>query len=790
MPVGAFRIVVVPPNGGSALPLNSVNIVGPGEKIRYEPVKLSDDLKSKTRVSLILVPAVKDGEKHLYVLPAQPVVKPAEWTVPARIAAVGVVFGPNGVDTKKVASMVEKHPEIVTRLANYAEESSRVEAMVQTLSDYEDSAPGSVGLQGLMQGFSTQYGVQLPTLDPKSAASDQALALVRALAPAVASNDPLSDRGSMLAKTSGLAGSLAASYFGAPVALAIGGAQLADNLRTALFPPTDFRSAFAERENDGVNLCTAKVANSKTRVRLNYVWMVRVPNQDPPQLSLTDEPHVALGTSPTITLTARTVAQLKLASQARDWQLVENGRASPIPVAFKVGAENDQATLDLAHARLAPGEYQLAARWDWSPLDVAGHVDIRAPGNMANAQLTPESQDALLAGQGTVPVQLTGTDFEFVDSVSLLSADSKQHKKSSATALEFTLPKGESQGEQTTMQVEVDTSALHPGPYLLAVRQTNGSVEDVTIRVHPPNPEIEAAIRVNVGEPGQTVELHGKGLERIQKIESDLATWSLQPVASGDEDASVRRATVKLNPKSHPGDKLAADIFVAGLLHPLHVADVLSVAGPRPKILSLSASLPAQSGVQLRDGEIPAGQPASFAIQVKNLGAQPRLALACRNTGDTRHAIELVPGDKTGSAQLDVTGEGELFLSVDPASVGESGCQLIAQVTDPSTGTSDPYALGEVVRLPHIDKLLITDQSLGNGAYAGTLTGESLQLIAKTGWSENAGNPVQSIPTADTGNPQQQTLKIAVPWPPPSPQAPLYVWLRGETHARQTNARY
>lgn len=770
------------------IPLAAVNIVGPGEKLRYDPGKATLEMRKQTRVSLILVPAVDNGEKHLSVLPPQDATKPAEWAVWERVSAVGVVFGPHGIDTKKVASLVDKHPEIITKLANYAEQSSRVEAMVQTLSDYEQSAPGTLGLQSVLQGFSTQYGMQMPTLDTTAASSQQALALMRALAPDVTKTDPLSS--DLMSKTGGLAGSLAATYFGTPVALAIGGAQLTDSLKTALFPPTEFRSAFAEKEGDTTRLCTAKVADSKMRVRLDYVWMIQIPNQDPPQVSLVDEAHVPLGTTSTLTVTAKTVSQLKDLSRARDWQLLDNGKETPVPVKVEVGAEKDRLTIDLGHAKLLPGEYELAAKWDWTPLPVTGKVDVRSPGNMVNAKLTPESQDALIADSGTVQLHLTGTDFEFVDGVSLVAASAKPAKKAPGQPLDFALPKGAAQGEQDTMETEVDTNKLQPGRYQLAVKQTNGSTADVPIEVHPPNPTITPDLRVNIGEPQQTIELHGQRLERIETITNDRAMWTLHPVPSGAKDLTTRVATVKLNSKAQKGDKLAADVYVTDLHAPLHLSDVLEVAGPRPKIESANKSLATQSGIELRDGELPAGQAASFALQAQNLGSNPSLGLTCKDQTTTRGTITLSPGDKDGVAQLDLTGEGTLFLSVDPGAVGDSGCRLMATITDPSTGTSDPYDLGEVIRLPRIDKLAITDQRLGEATYAGTLTGENLQLIAKAGWTEKSGDAVQGIPTQDPSNPQQQTLKIAVPWPPPAPQAPLYVWLRGENHARITNARY
>jgi hypothetical protein len=140
---------------------------------------------------------------------------------------------------------------------------------------------------------------------------------------------------------------------------------------------------------------------------------------------------------------------------------------------------------------------------------------------------------------------------------------------------------------------------------------------------------------------------------------------------------------------------------------------------------------------------------------------------------------------------LDFTGEGSLFLSVDPGAIGDSGCQLSAKVVERQTGTSDSYVLGRLMRLPHIKSFAISDVKLSNSSYVATLTGEDLQLIDKTGWNATASEPVQGIPTPVPGGPhQEQSLQIAMPWPPPSPKAPLYVWLRGESQARLTSSRY
>jgi hypothetical protein len=132
-----------------------------------------------------------------------------------------------------------------------------------------------------------------------------------------------------------------------------------------------------------------------------------------------------------------------------------------------------------------------------------------------------------------------------------------------------------------------------------------------------------------------------------------------------------------------------------------------------------------------------------------------------------------------------------LFLSVDPGVVGLSGCQLAAIINTESAGSSDPTTLGRLIRLPHIEKFALTDEKLNSTLYAGVLTGMDLQVIEKTGWDGKTGYPVQGIPTPVPGsNTQEQTLKVGLPWPPPAPHAPIYVWLRGETSGRLTSVKY
>jgi hypothetical protein len=152
--------------------------------------------------------------------------------------------------------------------------------------------------------------------------------------------------------------------------------------------------------------------------------------------------------------------------------------------------------------------------------------------------------------------------------------------------------------------------------------------------------------------------------------------------------------------------------------------------------------------------------------------------------------VDLTCADKTLRVPARTAGEGVLFFALDPGTVGQSGCPLQARVTVPATGVSKPVPLGRVVRLPRIAEFRLTDEKLGDSIYAGAIEGLDLETIARTGWDDQNGLPVEALPTTSGAEPQRQTLKIALPWPAPSPHAPLFIWLRGESQGRPTGVKY
>lgn len=125
--VSRFRLLLEPVKGGTPLPLQQINIVDAGQKLKYEPLHIPPAYREKAKIALILVAFHKDGvwektqngeegveseqtlkaeekeaKEDVHVLPALPAKDPQEWTIPARATVVGIVFGPHGLDLKKV----------------------------------------------------------------------------------------------------------------------------------------------------------------------------------------------------------------------------------------------------------------------------------------------------------------------------------------------------------------------------------------------------------------------------------------------------------------------------------------------------------------------------------------------------------------------------------------------------------------------------------------------------------------------------------------------------------------
>ncbi len=787
-----FRLVVEPPKGSQPIPLSKINGLHSGEKLKYTPVDMDSDIKGKAEIGLILVPVPGKSPAEPAVLEARPAAKPAEWSLPFDVSIVGVVFGPQGLDIKKVHSLLDKKHQLITQLADYAEHNSQVGALVDTLSAWEKSPSNQGSLNAVLSGFSSRYGVSLPKLNAEGKPDEQAMTLLRSVLPSLSSYDPLTvEPAARMQQSAGLAATMASLFLGSPVTLAAGGTALFQNLRTVMFPDTDFRSAIAHfKPDDQMSLC-AKPQPAKSHTRTAYLWALRLPASGPPALSLPADLCLPIGWKSSVKFTLKDAGQQRLVPRVQSWQLVSKDGKEIRPITVNAAVENPETLqLDLTKASLSPGEYQLAGKWDWTGFSASGTIRLRGFDSMGGARLTLLSEDRLVEGAGSVPIELTGADFEFVEKIQLATSE----KPDSAVAvLPFTLPHNKTDGGNGGLEARVDTKIIPSGSYVLRITQLNGKSFDLPLTVHPPNPKIQnLPLRANLAEPRQTVVLRGSGLDRIDKISGNGAEWQIGPMkpAAGPGTVEEREAILTLDGSIQKGQHLDICLNVHGLHQPLSIPAAVEVVGPRPGIVSLDRSLPSQIPVELGKDELPAGFPVSFALKTRNLTSAPVLKLECDSEAAGAPLLTLKPGEASENAKLDLAGEGVLFLSLDPGKIGPAGCNLTAIVESSVVGASQPFVLGHVVRLPQIEKFELTDEKVDNSLFVGVLTGRELQVIEKAGWDAQHGYPVLGIPSVMMGQPGKQSLRVSLPWPSPAPHAPIYIWLRGETTGRATQARY
>jgi hypothetical protein len=744
-----------------------------GSRLIWNPVHLTPQASGSAEVAIVLVPA-SGGD--LIVLEPRKAGTRTEWQLLDRPQVIALIFGPNGLSEGKIKSVVARDRDLVRQMADYAEKSSEVESLVQQLADAEQSGGGT---DAVLKGFSSQYGASPQKLNSKAASDQQAALLLKTLLPASNAYDPLANRSAQVQQSGGLAASVAGMFLGNSVGLALGGAALFENLKTAMFPNTEFRSAFAQAiDKDHMAFCTKNQA-AKSKTRTAYLWAYRVPELKKPVVSLVGTPHLPVGSKSPLALKVGPGSTEKELERARGWRLTPAAGGHSIPVEVRPTAAGSME-IDLSKANASEGEYQLAATWDWDPLVVAGTLHLHPYGDFTRVLLAPAERDKLVEGNGTLAVELSGADFEFLDKVSL----EPPARDAKAADVGFTLPLGKRAGPQNSVTLNIDTAKR--GSYRLSLTQSDGVAHPVPVTVLPPNPKISnLPIRLNIGETRKAIRLQGSGLERIESVSSEAGE------ISGAPDSRGWSGEVGLKTGLTAGQSFPLLLKVKGLGSPVTVPDALEIVGPRPKILSLQKSLAGALGIEIAPDELPAGTAAGLVltVNISHNTIRPRLELGCE-AGELRQSLTLAPGEPSGGASLTLAGPGALYLSVDPGTVGYAGCRLAATVILDPEGRSDRFVLGRVVRVPRLDKFTLTNENVGDSSYAGILEGRDLDVIEKAGWDAGHGVPVDSIPTPVPGDASRQTVRIVLPWPAPGPHAFLYVWLRGEARGRKTAVAY
>ena len=785
MPLGGFQLTVTRTEATAPIPLNRINQLEEGDKIHYAPTLRAKE-KRPGQVSVVLIalrPSVGE-QQDFTVLQPKAADKAAEWTVPYRSSLAIYVYGPSGLSTRRLKGYLSNDKDLVAQLADYAEKTEKTEAVLLAVATYEVTGHAD-GLQAAITGFAGQYGNTGSKLDRTASLDQQGLAALRTLNPALSAYDPISNPASTqrVAQTTALAATVAGMFLGSTVGLAAGGAALTLNLKTLMFPDTEFRSAYTQplaADSRSLSLCSSREA-TQSRKRRAYLWAVRVPAESAPAVLIQQPNHipVALRTAVPVRVPA---PKAKLVSRAREWSLQsvdDSTRSIPVTVIPTVDAH--ALDINLGEARIEPGRYRLTALWDWDRFEPLGDIWVHSLSSFGSVELTPESQIRLREHAGKQVVTLAGDDFQFVERVTLVR---KGDKYASPVVVPFTLPQGQRKGPQSTLEMQVDTGSLTPGEYTLSLTQQGGEAKPVEVSVLPEPPKIAGlplTINRTSGEDDLLV-LRGEGLDRITALDADGVRFELTEAAPG---AKLRVARIQTG-SSHRGP---ADlkVHVRDYAAPLTMSNALLMAGVRPRIREAQPSLPADMPVALRAGELPAGVYVNLLLRVEGGTAESRLELGCSNVQADR--VTLRPGSESDRVKLQTMQAGSMFLALD-AGRWPAGCQLTATIDAGESGKSKPFDLGRVVRLPVIESFRLTDEPAGDGMYFGVLTGRDLELIGKTGWDAQDGQEVAGLPAPVAGGGDKQSLKVKLTWPSPAPHAPLYLWFRGEKEGRATTARY
>ncbi len=774
MPLGAFQVTVTRATGSAPLPLNRSNRLEEGDKIAYSPI-LKPSEKRPGEVSIVLIaanPTAGDGQDYT-VLEPKSASKPAEWKVPWSSALAVYVYGPSGLSARKLRGFVRRDQELVTQLADYAEKTEKTESVLQALNTY-DLTGRTDGVHAAFEGFAGQYGIS-NKIDRSAPLDQQTLAALRTLNPALSAYDPIApSHGQRVAQTTGLAATVAGMFLGSTVGLAAGSAALTLNLKTLMFPDTDFRSAYSNE----LHLCTAREANP-SRKRLAYLWALRVPNSGPPRIEIGEANHVPERLATSIRVKVPD-SDWRLVSRVRDWKL-QPSSGDPVPVPVTPVTDGRMLELNLSKISAPPGRYTLTALWDWDPFVPSGDVVVAALGSFGNAKLTDDTANRLQERTGKQIVTLSGpTDFEFVERVTVVREGDKY---ATPVTVPFSLPVGPRRGPQDRLEMQVDTSGMTAGRWLLALTQQGGSTQTVPVEVVKAPPVIERLpVVVNCEMKDDTITISGEGLDRIAGLEAEGVRFDV-------ESATSRSMTLRVttDAKWEPGTRADLRVRIRDYPAPLVMAGALLLAGARPVIREVEPSIPTGLPIALRKGELLAGIMTNLLLRVD--GADPKATLTLRCKGASGDAVTVRPGAEEDRVRLQAAQNGSMFVSVDGGR-WPTGCVLTATLGTAESGRSKAVELGPVVRLPVIDSFRLTEESAGENMFFGVLTGRDLELVEKTGWEDSNGQAVTEIPAAIVGQGNQQSLKVRMPWPSPRPHAPLFIWLRGETEGRATTVRY
>lgn len=763
--------VLIP--GQHPLPFRTITHLTEGDTFAYSPI-LRPKEKRPGEIALILVPAKREpGTPEIFVTDPKPADKPEQWKMDRTISLAALVYGPSGLNRKKVTGFLAKDEVVIAQLADYAAKTEQAEKLMETLSNKESS---SLSVSAALSSFASGYGFSAQT-DETAAGSTQAASVFTAMS--TQSANPLSSSTvASSASSGGLAGMAASFFFADPVGVAVGGMSALLELRAIAFPDTQFRASFVKPIKDSqLSLC-GQQEDTPAHTRIAYIWASRIPNAATPVIHIGDADFIPEKQKTPLPVKVAGPAW-KYLDRAREWALVDDHNKKT-PVSVVTLGKQKALEIDLTKAHLAPGDYKLTASWDWAPMEAIGTVHVRPLERFQQAHLETASQDRLLAGSGKDAVTLTGGDFEFITKVEMKKLNDEF---ATAASVPFHLPKGLRKGPQDHVDVQIDTENLSPAAYELLISQPGAKSHPVNFKVLPNPPHIDnLPIIVNQGAGAQHFVLKGQRLGLLAKLEAPGATFTLKAADSGDGERSV---TVEMNSSPTPGTELAVKEFLDDRTEPLTLSDALEITGPLPLIASSKLSLPAGMAIAIRENEFPAGYTLNALLDVKNIERSSVLSLGCAD-GVGEHA-SLTLGERTAHWNLEQLSPDQLFLALD-TSAFPAGCTLQAVVDNGRGGKSQPFPLAEILPVPQVDSFSVTADVPVNGMRRYRLTGTNLELIAKLGWGAANAVTVSALPAPLPGPGLKQSIDVSLP-DPPAPGGDLYVWLRGDKQARPTTIK-
>jgi hypothetical protein len=259
-------------------------------------------------------------------------------------------------------------------------------------------------------------------------------------------------------------------------------------------------------------------------------------------------------------------------------------------------------------------------------------------------------------------------------------------------------------------------------------------------------------VRVNQGETVQPLRIQWNGLDRIEAVSSEAGE------ITGAFKGSDWSGAIRLKPGAPLGATFALRLKVKGLDALLTVPDAIKIFRPRPVITSLRKAIPCTLDLSLHPDELPAGIMAGLSLEVRqgndsSVGdpeARPRVELGYKSRG-LRKVVSLSADEHLSGAELTAAAPGMLFLTTDPAAVGNPRYLLTATVDMEPEGWSDAFLIGRVIRVPRLEQLTLTDEQINPSTYVGILKGRDLDVIGRTGWDARQGMPVESVPTPVLG---------------------------------------